>query len=485
MVVDQFPVTAARFWFAPQLLGSARRLVRTHAFRLAALYFLVFAASVLGVLLFVYWTTANFVEQQTEATLEAEVSGLAEQYAQRGLSGLIQIVAARSAGDRGDAMVYLVTDPDGRPLVGNIAAWPAGALTHSGWLSFGFERNINGRVVTHPARGRLFVIPGGYRLLVGRDINDAAAFRGQVRATLLWAGLIALCIGLVGGTVMSRNLLRRVEQVNRTSERVMTGNLSDRVPLHGTSDEFDLLAANLNRMLDQIERLMTAMREVTDDVAHDLKTPLSRLRGRLERALAEPSADSSQNEAIRAAIDEADRLLATFNALLSIAALESGAHSEQAELLNLSEIAKAAAELYEPVAEETGFTLTVVAGSGANILGDRHLLSQALANLLDNALKYAGSGEIQIRVFSDNGQAVLEVGDRGPGIPEADREAVLDRFVRLEPSRTTPGNGLGLSLVRAIVRRHSGVVVLGDNQPGLRVRLQFTGARKVNSSPST
>jgi len=485
MVVDQFPVTAARFWFAPQLLGSARRLVRTHAFRLAALYFLVFAASVLGVLLFVYWTTANFVEQQTEATLDAEVSGLAEQYAQRGLSGLIQIVAARSAGDRGDAMVYLVTDPDGRPLVGNIAAWPAGALTHSGWLSFGFERNINGGVVTHPARGRLFVIPGGYRLLVGRDINDAAAFRGQVRATLLWAGLIALCIGLVGGTVMSRNLLRRVEQVNRTSERVMTGNLSDRVPLHGTSDEFDLLAANLNRMLDQIERLMTAMREVTDDVAHDLKTPLSRLRGRLERALAEPSADSSQNEAIRAAIDEADRLLATFNALLSIAALESGAHSEQAELLNLSEIAKAAAELYEPVAEETGFTLTVVAGSGANILGDRHLLSQALANLLDNALKYAGSGEIQIRVFSDNGQAVLEVGDRGPGIPEADREAVLDRFVRLEPSRTTPGNGLGLSLVRAIVRRHSGVVVLGDNQPGLRVRLQFTGARKVNSSPST
>ena len=485
MVVDQFPVTAARFWFAPQLLGSARRLVRTHAFRLAALYFLVFAASVLGVLLFVYWTTANFVEQQTEATLDAEVSGLAEQYAQRGLSGLIQIVAARSAGDRGDAMVYLVTDPDGRPLVGNIAAWPAGAVTHSGWLSFGFERNINGRVVTHPARGRLFVIPGGYRLLVGRDINDAAAFRGQVRATLLWAGLIALCIGLVGGTVMSRNLLRRVEQVNRTSERVMTGNLSDRVPLHGTSDEFDLLAANLNRMLDQIERLMTAMREVTDDVAHDLKTPLSRLRGRLERALAEPSADSSQNEAIRAAIDEADRLLATFNALLSIAALESGAHSEQAELLNLSEIAKAAAELYEPVAEETGFTLTVVAGSGANILGDRHLLSQALANLLDNALKYAGSGEIQIRVFSDNGQAVLEVGDRGPGIPEADREAVLDRFVRLEPSRTTPGNGLGLSLVRAIVRRHGGVVVLGDNQPGLRVRLQFTGARNVSSSPST
>src|ERR1700757_3334600 len=186
-------------WSARLFLSDAWRLLRTHAFRLAALYFLVFAASVLGVLLFVYWTTANFVERQTEATLDAEITGLAEQYSQRGLSGLIQIVAARSAGDRGDAMIYLVTDPDGRPLVGNIAAWPAGALTHSGWLSFGLERTINGRHEVHPARGRLFVIPGGYRLLVGRDISDAAAFRSEVRTTLSWAGLIALCVGLIGG----------------------------------------------------------------------------------------------------------------------------------------------------------------------------------------------------------------------------------------------------------------------------------------------
>jgi len=264
--VEKLRVPALRSRSAPQILGSARRLVRTHVFRLAALYFLVFAVSVLGVLLFVYWTSANFVEQQTEATLDAEITGLAEQYAQRGLSGLIQIVAARSVGDRGDAMVYLVTDPDGKPLAGNIAGWPAGVPTHSAWLSFALERSINGRLETHPARGRLFIIPGGYRLLVGRDISDAAAFRSQVRSTLLWAGLIALCVGLVGGTMTGRNLLRRVEQVNRTSERVMAGNLSDRVPLHGTNDEFDQLAANLNRMLDQIERLMTAMREVTDDV---------------------------------------------------------------------------------------------------------------------------------------------------------------------------------------------------------------------------
>jgi signal transduction histidine kinase len=473
MLVEKLDTAPARAWTAPQIFGATTRLLRTHAFRLAALYFLVFAASVLGVLLFVYWTSASFVERQTEATLEAEITGLAEQYAQRGLSGLIQIVAARVAGDRGDAMIYLVTDPDGRPLAGNIAAWPAGAPTRSAALSFTLERKSDGRTELHPARGRLFIIPGGYRLLVARDISDASAFRSGIRSTLLWAGLIALGAGLAGGGVMSRNLLRRVEQVNRTSERVMAGNLSQRVPLHGTGDEFDQLAANLNRMLEQIERLMTAMREVTDDVAHDLKTPLSRLRTRLERALADPLGGSGQRDAIRAAIDEADRLLSTFNALLSIAELESGAGINKTEPLDLSELARAAAELYEPVAEENGFTLRLTTLPGVHIRGNRHLLSQALANLLDNALKYAGGGEIEIGVCARQPLAVLEVADHGPGIPEADRETVLNRFVRLEPSRTTPGNGLGLSLVRAIARRHGGAVVLHDNRPGLRVRIEL------------
>src|SRR5690349_3654055 len=209
MIVGKLGAPASRLWSGSQVGPGARRLVRTHAFRLATIYFVVFAASVLGLLLFVYWTTANFVERQTEATLDAEIVGLAEQYAQRGLSGLIQIVAARSAGDRGDAMIYLVTDPDGRPLAGNTAAWPAGAPTHSAALSFALERQVKGRSEIHPARGRLFIIPGGYRLLVGRDISDASAFRGEVRSTLVWAGLIALCVGLVGGALMSRKLLHR------------------------------------------------------------------------------------------------------------------------------------------------------------------------------------------------------------------------------------------------------------------------------------
>ena len=457
----------------PRFFEQSRRLVRTHAFRLAALYFLVFAASVLGVLFFVYWTSADFVERQTEATLDAEITGLAEQYAQRGLSGLVQIVAARSAGDRGDAMLYLVTNPDGQPLAGNISGWPLGLPPRAGWLSFTVNVKIQGHELAHPARGRLITIPGGYRLLVGRDISDAAAFRDRVKLTLMWAGLLALGIGLLGGAAMSRNLLRRVELVNRTSERVMAGNLADRVPLDGTSDEFDLLAANLNRMLDQIERLMTAMREVTDDVAHDLKTPLSRLRARLELALIGPADNGAQSEAIRAAIDEADRMLATFNALLRIAEAEAGAAREQAEPLDLGATAREAAEFYEPVAEEKGFSLILAVEPGIKILGDRHLLSQALANLLDNSLKYASGGDLFIRVFRRGERAVLEVADRGPGIPEDDREIVFNRFVRLEPSRSTPGNGLGLSLVRAVVHRHHGTVTLLDNQPGLRVRLEF------------
>jgi signal transduction histidine kinase len=449
-------------------------LVKTHAFRLAGLYFAVFAVSVLGVLLFVYWMAADFVERQTQATLDAEIAGLAEQYGQRGLSGLVQIVAARSAGDRGDGMLYLVTNRDGHPLAGNITGWPAGTPVAPGPVAFNVEvkDNDKGRTDKRPAQGALIVIPDGFRLLVAHDISDAARFRERIKLTLMWSGLAALGAGLIGGAVLSRKLLARVEQVNRTAERVMEGNLSDRVPLSGAGDEFDQLAANLNNMLDRIERLMNGMREVSDNIAHDLRTPLARLRARLELSLLGEGDLAAQGEAVRGAIDEADRLLATFNALLNIAEAESGAGRDRAEPLDLAQTARDAAELYEPVAEEKGCALKLDVEPGIMIRGDRHLLSQAVANLLDNALKYGG-GEVLLSAHQQDGRAALEVSDCGPGIPEAERETVFDRFVRLEPSRSTPGNGLGLSLVRAVARLHNGTVALGDNRPGLKVRLEF------------
>jgi len=259
------------------------------------------------------------IEKQTEATLDAEIAGLAEQYQQRGLSGLVQVIAERSAGERGDAMLYLITDPLSRPLAGNLSSWPNGELLRPGWLAFPVEVGRGATKRTDTARATTFAIPGGYRLLVGRDLSDANAFRKRVSETLAWAGVLTLGLGLVGGIVMSRNMLHRVEVVSNTAAEIIHGDLGKRVPLSGSGDEFDQLATNLNAMLDQIERLMAGMRQVTDNIAHDLRTPLARLRARLEVTLLEKPDATRYGEALRQTITEADTLLGTFNALLSIA----------------------------------------------------------------------------------------------------------------------------------------------------------------------
>lgn len=447
------------------------RLLRTNAFRLAVLYLTLFATSVLALLAFIYWSTADFIEKQTEATLDAEIAGLAEQYDQRGLSGLVQVIAERSAGERGDAMLYLITDPVSRPLAGNLSAWPNGTEIRPGWIAFPVETGHGANHRTDTARATTFTIPGGYRLLVGRDLRDANAFRKRVTETLAWAGVLTLGLGLAGGVFMSRNMLHRVEAVSNTTSEIIHGDLGKRVPLSGSGDEFDQLAANLNAMLDQIERLMAGMRQVTDNIAHDLRTPLSRLRSRLEVTLLERPDAARYAEAMRQTIGEADRLLGTFNALLSIAEAEAGSRRAGMEEVDLAEIVRSVAELYDPLAEEKGLTLAVAAEDAVPLRGDRHLLAQAAANLLDNALKYTAAGGVELRVTADQNGAHLEVADSGPGIPEDRREAVFDRFVRLEGSRSTPGNGLGLSLVRAVAQLHGGTVTLTDNHPGLRVIL--------------
>ena len=446
------------------------RLLRTNAFRLAAVYFALFAASVLALLIFIYFSTADFIERQTEATIDAEITGLAEQYRQRGIVGLVEIIQARTKAEHDNSTLYLLADAAFTPLAGNLTAWPNGQPGRPGWISFPVERHSGTESTKSTALAAYFRL-GDFRLLVGRDLHDASRFRARVTRTLAWAALLTMALGVAGGLLMTRNMLRRVEVVNRTSARIIHGDLTQRVPLNGSGDEFDQLATNLNAMLDRIERLMLGMRQVTDNIAHDLRTPLARLRARLEVTLLQRPDAARYGEALRETVVEADRLLGTFNALLSIAEAEAGSRRESMSVVDLAEIARSVAELYEPVADEKGLALEVAGDPAIPVHGDRHLLSQAIANLLDNALKYTPAGKVALSARRSGDMAQVEVADSGPGVPADRREAVFDRFVRLEGSRSTPGNGLGLSLVRAVARLHGGDVRLEDNEPGLKAVL--------------
>ena len=465
------------------------RLLNTSAFRLAAIYFTLFATSVLALLSFIYFSTADFVEAQAEETIDAEIRGLAEQYREHGLAGLVELIeqrvlSAQRTPSRIDDTIYLITDPLLHKLAGNLQIWPEAVEQGSGWVNFPVTEELGGVKETDSARASVIVLPGNFHLLVGRNLRDARLFRLRVTNTLGWAALITLGLGIIGGLLMTRNMLRKVDAVNRTSTRIIHGDMNQRVPLSGTGDEFDQLAQNLNAMLDQIERLMAGMRQVTDNIAHDLRTPLARLRSRLEVTLLEKPDEARYANALRETITEADRLLGTFNALLSIAEAESGSRRDGLEAVDLSEIARDVAELYEPVADDAGLSFQLVVTDKAMVRGDRHLLSQAIANLLDNALKYTHEGVVSLSVGTVAGKARVEVADTGPGVPADRRNAVFDRFVRLEGSRSTPGNGLGLSLVRAVAKLHDGSVWLEDNQlasaatghaenPGLKVIIEL------------
>jgi signal transduction histidine kinase len=310
-------------------------------------------------------------------------------------------------------------------------------------------------------------------------------FAAAVRRAFLWGTAIVALAGLAGGLLASRALLHRIDSVTQASRTIMAGSLSGRLPVSSAGDEFDRLAEGLNAMLERIERLMIGLREVSDNIAHDLKTPLTRLRNRAETALAAP-AGADQRPALEQTIEEADGLIRTFNALLAIARLEAGQGSESFAALDLAAVAREAAELYEPVAEEAGFGLDVEVAAAPAVLGDRQLIGQAIGNLIDNAMKYGRTGgaaasRILLRIES-GGEARIIVADHGPGIPPADRERALKRFVRLEASRSAPGSGLGLSLVAAVARLHGGSLKLEDNRPGLRVIIALPLAPAQNAA---
>ncbi len=429
---------------------------------------------------YVYWQTSVFYARQLDETIQAEIRGLSEQYRLGGLARLNQVVAQRSASPGGG--LYLIADEQGERVSGNLGEPAPALLQRRGRVQFPYRGAGPGGGETRLAMGQVLELSNGYRLVVGRDIEDRRRLQESFSSALLWGiGLIAL-IGVAGGLLVSRVLLRRIGAITDTSQRIMNGDLSQRVPLAGTGDELDRLAGSLNTMLERIERLVTGLREVSDNIAHDLKTPLTRMRNRIDTTLRESPDAEAYRETLTQTIEEADELIRTFNALLSIARLEAGAQVQEFETFDLAALAADAVELYEPVAEGEGIAISLNAPSQACVDANRQLLAQASANLIDNAIKYArpdtgDDAAITVEVTLAGPRVRLIVADNGPGIPADQRERALKRFTRLETSRSRQGSGLGLSLVAAVARLHGGTITLEDNHPGLRVVISLPASR--------
>jgi signal transduction histidine kinase len=460
------------------------KLFRTTTFKLTLVYLTVFALFAAFLLGYFALNTRRLITEQITETVNAEITGLSEQYRIGGIRRLVIVVDARAR--RPGSSLYLVTTYNGDALAGNVTSLPPGILDNPGWTETAYRRldEAEGPArqakPTHPAHEalvRVFQLPGGFRLLVGRDLEERERIFHIVLAAGRWSVAIVIVLGLAGGLFVSRRVLRRVDAMTETTKSIMDGNLGGRLPVAGTGDELDRLAQNLNAMLERIESLMQGLKEVSDNIAHDLKTPLTRLRNRAEQALRGADNDAEYRTALEATIEESDGLIRTFNALLMIARAESGQARDDMNEFDAAEIAHDVGELYEPLAEEKGIALKVEADAPARLKGNRELISQALANLVDNAIKYTepetvkangAASEIVVQALNSGDRILLTVADTGPGIPEADRGHVVERFVRLEQSRSQPGSGLGLSLASAVARLHGGELTLEDNHPGLK-----------------
>jgi signal transduction histidine kinase len=457
------------------------RLLRATPFRLALGYIAVFVFASALIVGYLVWRANQLLTTKVLETIGAEVTGLSEQYRSGGLSAL-----AASVGERirePGSSLYILIGPDGRKVAGNLNRLPPEITAHSNGGVFRYSRVAGGAEAERLAVGVRVGVPDGFTLIVGRDIDDQRRFAEAMRnIALASVGLLAL-LGLGGGWLFGRSLLQRIDHVTETTRSIMAGDLSRRIAVKGSGDELDRLSMGLNEMLTRIEELMVSLREVSDNIAHDLKTPLNRLRNRAEAALRDPRGREAYREALEKIIDEADDLIKTFNALLSIARLEAGDAGETLKPVDVSQAVRDLVELYEPAAQEAGLELSVAAEDGLCVKANRQLLVQAVANLIDNAIKYAapegiipaagapGRPAIVVFVNQRDQKITITVADRGPGIAHDDRERVQKRFVRLEKSRSRPGSGLGLSLVAAVARLHGGEVRLEDNAPGLKVVL--------------
>jgi signal transduction histidine kinase len=454
------------------------KLLRTTAFKLTLVYLTIFALFAIFLLGYFAFNTRRLFNEQITQTVDVEVEGLASQFNAAGIRRLVLIIEARSR--RPGSSLYLLTTPTGEGLAGNVGSLPQGVMANAGWTETVYRRiDESDSSELHRALVRVHHLPGGFRLLVGRDLEERDRLFEVVLSAGKWSAAIVVILGLAGGFFVARRVLRRVDAMTDTTRTIMGGDLSGRLPVAGTGDELDRLAENLNAMLERIEALMRGLKEVSDNIAHDLKTPLTRLRNRAEEALRVQQSETGYREALESIIEESDGLIRTFNALLMIARAESGQARDGMLSFDAADVARGIGELYEPLAEEKGLTLSVEAPGPAPVIGNRELVSQALANLVDNAIKYAapnaqGNGAargIVVKAAVEGERVLLSVADRGPGIPEGERGRAVERFVRLEKSRSVPGSGLGLSLAAAVAHLHGGELRLEDNAPGLRAAI--------------
>ena len=463
------------------------KLVRTTAFRLTLAYLLLFALFAASLLGYFAWNTRRLITEQITTTVNAEIGEINDIFARRGLRSLVFTIGNRAL--RPGANLYLVTTPSGTAIGGNVGSLAPGVMATTGWSETAYRRLDEQDTADHRALVNVSELSNGFRLLIGRDLEERRRLFGIVAKAAQWSLLVVVVLGLGGGIFVARRVLRRIDAMTGTTQRIMAGDLTGRLPVGRSGDELDRLAENLNAMLERIEALMMGLKEVSDNIAHDLKTPLTRLRNRAEEALGRSGSEAEYRSSLERIIEESDGLIRTFNALLMIARAESGQARDNMTDFDAADVANGIHELYEPLAEDGGMTLHVKTGS-APLHGNRELISQALANLVENAIKYgkpvavaqplgadvvpsADTREKQILIEArrDGEQVLLSVTDHGPGIPEADRKHAVERFVRLEASRTQPGSGLGLSLASAVATLHGGELRLGDGHPGLSATL--------------
>ena len=451
------------------------KTLASSTFKLALIAIGTFGVIVSVIFSYVYLSTSSYVRSRSDRAIMTEYLSLQGAYEQSGRDGLIALIQQRIA-DKGLAdNVYVLADPSSAVLAGNLRGWPSTVTAARGWTEFRAGEPLPGATNRPLLRAMLETFPSGDRLLVGRDISELDSFTDQIKTAVISGVALIFVLAGVASILVTRRTVGRIESINAASRAIMLSGLDKRIPLRGSHDEWDRVAENLNLMLDRIETLMGEVKQVSDNVAHDLRTPLTRMRGRLEKAYHGQRLAEDDQSLIGDTIADLDAVLRIFSSLTRIAQIETQARKGAFRTVNLVEIASEVVELYDAAAEQDGTRLIVVGDVEVLVTGDRDLIFDAIANLVDNAIKHGRPGG-QVVVANENieGGPMISIADDGPGIPAGEYEHVFKRFYRLEHSRYTPGNGLGLSLVAAVARLHGARIEMLDNSPGLKFKLWFS-----------